>query len=272
MPFNKKNKLYESSRISYLPVAEILPNPAQPRKQFEPEPLGELALSIRRYGILQPLTVRRVGRCFELVAGERRLRAAKLAGLSEVPCIVLEASPEETSILALIENLHRQDLDFIEEAEGIHQLISRYNLSQEEVARRIGKSQSAVANKLRVLRLPGEILYILKDAGLTERHARALLSLENDDQRILALNVIIRKGYNVARTEEYINWLLSKDEGDNGKIARPVFVLKDVRLFLNTVNRGMSMMKESGINAEYGKSETDTDIILTIKIPKGAAG
>lgn len=270
MAFAKKYGLYESSRISYLAVSEISPNPSQPRKQFEQESLRELADSIRRYGILQPLTVHRTGKNYELISGERRLRAAKLAGLTEVPCIVLDVKPTQTSVLALVENLHRQDLDFIEEAEGIYQLISLHGLTQEEAAQQLGRSQSAIANKLRILRLPGEILYILKDAGLTERHARALLRLESDDQRILALNVIIRKGYNVARTEEYIGWLLSKGEAEE-KNNRPLYVLKDVRLFLNTVSRGMSMMKESGIHAECGKSETDTDIILTIKIPKGVS-
>jgi ParB family chromosome partitioning protein len=271
--FLKKRGLYELNRVIRLPVHEIRPNPAQPRRQFDPEALSELASSIYAYGILQPLTVRRCQKGFELVAGERRLRAAKLAGLSEVPCLVLDVGSPESSILALIENLHRRDLDFIEEAEGISRLISLCGLSQEEAARKIGKSQSAVANKLRILRLPPEILCVLREKGLSERHARALLRLETDPERAAALDVIVREEMNVARAEAYIEALCTKKNEPEPakKPARPIFVLKDVRLFLNTVNRGMTMMKQSGIDAEYGKSETDTDIVLTIKIPKGGA-
>jgi len=271
VPHFKKHSLYETNRIVYLPVSDIQPNPAQPRRQFDPDALHELASSISVYGVLQPLTVRHCGRTFELVAGERRLRAAKLAGLHEVPCIILDVDTSESSVLALIENLHRRDLDFIEEAEGLSRLIRLYGLSQEEAAKKIGKSQSAVANKLRILKLPGEILYIIKEAGLTERHARALLRLETDEERIDALREIIKEGLNVAKAEEYIDSLINKkDEPEPAKKpVRPIYVLKDVRLFLNTVNRGMNIMKQSGIAAEYGKNETDTDIVLTIKIPKG---
>lgn len=266
----RKNGIYESGRITYVKTENISPNPLQPRKIFDQESLKELAASIDKYGIIQPLTVRRRGRdCYELIAGERRLRAAKTLRLSKVPCIVLEVDKSDSSIIALIENLHRRDLDFIEEAEGIYHLINTFGLSQEETAKKLGKSQSAIANKLRILRLGGELLYIIRDAGLTERHARALLRLEDNQSRIMVLEKIINDGMNVARTEEYIDMLLSKsDEQEKLPAPKPIYVLKDVRLFLNTVSRGMTMMKESGIKAEYGKSETDTDIILTIKIPK----
>jgi len=271
MPLTRKHSYYELNRILYLPVSEIAPNPAQPRRIFDKAAMQELTESIRLYGVLQPLTVRRRGREFELVAGERRLRAAKAAGLRDVPCIILDASVEESSVLALIENLHRRDLDFIEEAEGLAKLIEICGISQEEAARRVGKSQSAVANKLRILKLPGEMLYVLRDAGLTERHARALLRLESDEERIEALRVIMDEGMNVARTESYIDGLLEKKAPPPPKPPKPLFILKDVRLFLNTVDRGMDIMRRSGIAAECGRCETERDIVLTIRIPKESA-
>lgn len=265
----RRKGIYESTRITYIKTDSISPNPNQPRRIFDSESLRELAASIGKYGIIQPLTVRRKGHDYELIAGERRLRAAKMAGLSKVPCIVLDVAESDSSVIALVENLHRRDLDFIEEAEGIYQLINTFGLSQEEAAKKLGKSQSAIANKLRILRLGGELLYIIREAGLTERHARALLRLDDEQSRIMVLEKVINDGLNVAKTEEYIEKLLAgDDEEDKHDSPRPIYVLKDVRLFLNTVARSMTMMKQSGIKAEYGKDETDTDIILTIKIPK----
>ncbi len=272
MPLLKKQGLFESRKIVFIDIDGILPNPTQPRRHFDAKALAELSDSISRYGILQPLTVRRLASSFELIAGERRLRAARIAGLTEVPCIVMEIDTEESSLIALVENLQRRDLDFIEEAEGLSRLIELYGMSQEEAARRVGKSQSAVANKLRILRLTPDILYIIREANLTERHARALLRLESDSDRITVLGNIIKRGLNVAKAEEYIDYFLSsKKESPTKKAGKPIYVLKDVRLFLNTITRGMDIMKQSGINAKYGKDETETDIILTIKIPKNAS-
>ena len=188
--------------IVYLRTGDIYPNPVQPRKQFDSGALEELSLSIKNYGILNPLTVRcRAGR-YERVAGERRLRAAKLAGLDEVPCIMLDVNMEDASLIALIENLQRRDLDFIEEATGISQLIRMFGMSQEEAARRLGKSQSAVANKLRLLRLPSDVLDALRANGLTERHGRALLRLPDANAQRAALQYIIENGLTVAATDE----------------------------------------------------------------------
>jgi len=265
MPNVKKTRLYTSNRIIHLPVEAILPNPAQPRRQFDPDALRELAASIMRYGVLQPLTVHRRGHGYELVSGERRLRAAKLAGQRTVPCIVLDVNMSESASLALVENLQRRDLDFIEEAEAIEKLIRLFGLSQEEAARRLGKSQSAVANKLRILKLPGELLYVIRRAGLTERHARALLRLPDNAARAEALSEIVKKKLNVAKTEEYVDSLLA------GSGKKPVIILRDVRMFLNSVSRGMDVMKKSGIDAECGRSDTEEDIVLTIRIPKSAA-
>lgn len=259
--------------IVYLRTDELTPNPVQPRKRFDDESLEELSGSIKSYGILNPLTVRlRCGK-YELVAGERRLRAAKLAGLEEVPCILIDVNMEDASLIALVENLQRRDLDFIEEALGISQLIRMFGMSQEEAARRIGKSQSAVANKLRLLKLPSDVLESLRQNGLTERHGRALLRLPNPDAQRAALEYIVDNGLTVAATDAYIDALLSapeeaeqKDEEKPEK--RRTFVLKDVRVFLNTLSRSIDLMKQGGIDAGIQREETDDSLILTISIPK----
>lgn len=259
--------------IVYLRTDELTPNPVQPRKRFDDESLEELSGSIKSYGILNPLTVRlRCGK-YELVAGERRLRAAKLAGLEEVPCILIDVNMEDASLIALVENLQRRDLDFIEEALGISQLIRMFGMSQEEAARRIGKSQSAVANKLRLLKLPSDVLESLRQNGLTERHGRALLRLPNPVAQREALEYIVDNGLTVAATDAYIDALLSapeeaeqKDEEKPEK--RRTFVLKDVRVFLNTLSRSIDLMKQGGIDAGIQREETDDSLILTISIPK----
>jgi ParB family chromosome partitioning protein len=273
MKLLKKHGLFEASKIVYLPTNDILPNPDQPRRNFDPIALRELASSISRYGVLQPLSVRRRGSGYELVSGERRLRAAKLVGLKEVPCIILDVDQSESSILALVENLQRKDLDFIEEAEGLSRLVCLHGYRQEEVARLVGLSQSAVSNKLRILKLSPDLLYIIREAGLTERHARALLRVEDDKDKAVILDQIIKRSLNVANTDEYIDLYLERKGSQKPKpgTSKPVYILKDVRLFLNSVTRGMNMMQQSGIDAKYGKDETEREIILTIKIPKTTA-
>ena len=265
----KKRGLPEAGRVLRIPVEAIVPNPAQPRRVFDEEALGELAESIARYGILQPLSVRRVETGYELVAGERRLRAARLAGLAEVPCLLLALSNEDSSALALVENLQRQDLNFVEEAQGIAQLIREYGLSQEEAARRLGRSQSAIANKLRLLRLSPALLQGLRAAGLTERHARALLRLPTETLRQRALNEIARRELTVARTEELVTALLREEEGAGAARARrAAFVLKDARLFLNSVRRSLALAREAGVPAQCEEHETDDALTLTITVPK----
>ena len=268
MQLLRSKKSYESDKVFYLPVAQIVANRAQPRKHFEEGALLELADSIKRYGILQPLTVRRkTGGGFELVAGERRLRAARMAGLREVPCLVSSVSEEDSSILALIENIQRRDLNYMEEAVAMQKLIEAYGFSQEKVAEKLGKSQSAVANKLRLLKLPADCAELLLSKGLTERHARALLRIEGDEERMEALRTIIAKGYNVAQTEAYIETVLQKKE-TKAKGRKPNFIIKDVRLFLNAINHSMDVMRRSGVDATCGREETEESITLTISIPK----
>lgn len=273
MPLLRKNSgLFESGRVIYIPISEIRPNPSQPRTSFQQEGLQELAASIQEHGILQPLSVRRrASGGFELISGERRLRAAKMSDLKQVPCIVVSATDVESSLLALVENLQRRDLDYVEEATAIQQLITNFHLSQEEAARRIGKSQSAVANKLRLLKLSPELLELMRKEGLSERHARALLRLD-EEARPEALAHILSEGLNVAQTDAYIDALLSapKQPAPENKPPRkkPTIYIKDIRLFLNTLNRGLETMKQSGLGAACDREETEEDLILTIRIPK----
>ena len=260
-----------STRVQYIPLGRIRPNPQQPRHSFDEEGLAELAASIRSCGILQPLTVRRAGEGYELVAGERRLRAARIAGLREVPCLVAQVGEEDSALLALMENLQRRDLDCWEEAQAIARLISRYGLSQEEAARRLGRAQPTVANKLRLLRLPEDVRALLRENGLTERHARALLRLQDPEVQRHAAGDIVRRGMNVAQAEAYVEKLLQSAQVTPPR-GRSTYIIKDVRLFLNSVDRGLHLMRQAGVDAGWDRQDTDREILLTIRIPKRASG
>ena len=255
-------------RVLTLRVEDIRPNPHQPRQTFDDEGLRELASSIRRHGILQPLTVRSAGGGkWELVAGERRLRAAKLAGLEKVPCIRREADDRESALLALVENLQRRDLHYLEEAAAIAAYIRQTGITQEEAAAQLGRSPSALANKLRLLRLSPACRELLVRNGLTERHARCLLRLEDEEERLAALGHIADKHLNVAQTEQYIEKRLAALQSTAPK-RRRTFILKDVRLFLNSLDRGLRLVREAGVDARSERQETDDAILLTIRIPK----
>ena len=260
-----------STRVQYIPLGRIRPNPQQPRRSFDEEGLAELAASIRSCGILQPLTVRRAVDGYELVAGERRLRAARIAGLREVPCLVAQVGEEDSALLALMENLQRRDLDCWEEAQAIARLISRYGLSQEEAARRLGRAQPTVANKLRLLRLPEDVRALLRENGLTERHARALLRLQDPEVQRRAAGDMVRRGMNVAQAEAYVEKLLQSDQVTPPR-GRSTYIIKDVRLFLNSVDRGLHLMRQAGVDAGWNRQDTDREILLTIRIPKRASG
>ena len=250
----------ETGRVVFLPARSIQPNPAQPRKFFREEALLELSESIRQHGILQPLSVRRVDTHYELIAGERRLRAGMLAGLTEIPCIVMNMDDRESGLTALVENLQRQDLDYIDEATGIQRLMERYTFSQEQAARLLGKSQSAVANKLRLLRHSQPVLEQLRQTGLTERHARALLKLPEEGQKLAAISYIARLGLSVVRTEQYIDSLLTP--------AAPKPKATDIGAFLKHVSATLTRIQSSGIPAVSERKETEDRIVLTITIPK----
>ena len=260
----RKKGLFDAGRVLFLPVEAISPNPEQPRRRFEPEELEELAASIRELGVLQPLSVRRQEGKWELIAGERRLRAAKLAGLETVPCLSVAADEQTSALLALVENLQRRDLDFREEALALRRLMEEFGLTQEECAARIGKSQSAVANKLRILRLSEDILELLQANQATERHARALLPLEDPELQRKAAGQVVKLGLTVAQTETLVDRMLA----DAPKRRKPTFVIKDVRLFLNTISRGMDLMRSAGVDARCQREESEGEICLTIRIPK----
>lgn len=267
MLLQKKGR-FERGKVLFLPVDRIVPNPNQPRTAFSAPELEELADSIRALGILQPLTVRRREDGFELVAGERRLRAARLAGLREVPCLCVREDDRNSALLALVENLQRKDLDFWEEATALRRLIDGFSLSQEEAARQVGKSPSAVANKLRLLRLPEDILSALRDGGCSERHARALLRLDDPALLHRAAEEILARHLTVAQTEALVERLRTPSPPPR---KRPLLLIKDVRLFLNSISHSLDVMRSAGVAAQCSREDTDDQICLTIQIPRRRA-
>ena len=262
MLFRDKNKVVE------IGLDRIQPNPAQPRKIFHEEELRGLSRSIQENGLLQPLLVRKINTGYELIAGERRLRACRMAGLKTVACIISNCSPDQSAVMAMTENIQRSNLEIFEEAEGIRKLIDQWHVTQEEAAVRLGKSQSAVANKLRLLRFTEEERAKIISAGLSERHARALLRLENVKMRKEALSKIIQNKYNVRQTEKYVDHLLSNSKNICQKKTP---VIKDVRIFLNTIAHAITTMKQSGISAQTLQSETEEYIECVVRIPKSQA-
>lgn len=262
-----------NKKVIEIPARKIRPNKTQPRQTFYEEDLRSLSQSISNNGLLQPLTVRKLKNDeYELVAGERRLRASVMAGFTKIPCIVMKCSDKDSAIFALIENLQRKDLGMFEEARGINRLIRKYGITQEQAAIQLGKKQSTVANKLRLLRLSYDEQDWIIQAGLSERHARALLKIQNEDSRKEVLSHIIAENLNVKETEKYISSLL-----DNKKV-QPLhnnvdkkIVVKDVRIFVNTISRAVDTMRMSGIDAVSNKEETDDYIEYTVKIPKETA-
>jgi ParB family chromosome partitioning protein len=260
MQCQKLRTYMETGRVVFLPAKAIQPNPYQPRQIFSEESLSELTESIRRHGILQPVSVRRTDSGYQLIAGERRLRAGMQAGLTEIPCLLMRMDDQDSGIVSLVENLQRQDLSYIETAQGIQTLMARYTMSQEQVARLLGKSQSAIANKLRLLQHSAPVLEQLRQTGLTERHARALLKLQNDGQKLQAIGVICRQNMTVAKAEQYIESLLQQ--------KTPKAPKANVGAFLNNLSQSLARIQLSGIPAVSERRETDSQIVLTITIPK----
>ena len=257
----------ETRQVLDLPPMDIQPNPYQPRRHCDPEALEALAESIRRHGVLQPLTIRRHGGGWELVAGERRLRAAQMAGLETVPCVEREADDSASALLALVENLQRQDLHYLEEAAAIADYLCQTGVTQEEAAARLGRSPSALANKLRLLRLSPACRRLLEESGLTERHARCLLRLEDEEERLSALRHIAGCHLTVAQAERYVERRLQALQSTPPK-GRKTFILKDVRLFLNSLDRGIRLVREAGVDAQTERTDTEEAILLTIRIPR----
>lgn len=266
MTFNRND-----NKITEIPIVKIKSAKYQPRKSFSETELTSLAESIVQNGILQPLTVRKLDQNeYELIAGERRLRAALWAGMKKVPCIVISCDDNKAAVLSLIENIQRANLNPFEEAEGIKRLMTELGLTQEQIAARLGKRQSTIANKLRLLRLSeDERQWIVKE-GLTERHARSLLILEDSNLRKKVLSRVIINKLNVSQTEELIRRILSENnippETKKAGIKTPV--VKDIRIFMNTLNKAIDTMKKSGIKANTEKRETEEYIEYSVRIPK----
>ena len=260
-------KLPDKRRVVELPAEKLIPNPRQPRKTFSKEELDGLSRSIASNGLLQPISVRRTsGGKYEIIAGERRWRACIQAGMRQIPCLVQECSDAQSAVLAILENLQRQDLQVFEEAEGIRRLMEDWGVTQEEAARRLGKSQSAIANKLRLLRLTPEERKCIVENGLSERHARAILRIPQEETRKKLLAQVVEKGLTVRQTEKLIEKVLEE------KPAKPskgrTFIAKDIRLFLNTIDHAIRTMQDAGILAQADRKDMGDYLEYTVKIPK----
>ena len=253
-------------QVLHIPLSKIVPNPYQPRKEFESEALSELADSIRQYGVLQPLLVAPgKGDTYILIAGERRLRASTMAGLGTVPVIVSEYTTQQIAEIALIENLQRKDLHYLEEAEGYEKLVNTFHLTQESMAIRVGKKQSTIANKLRLLRLPSPVRKKLHDSDLTERHARVLLKLENEELQKAVLQKVLKGHLNVRQTEALVEKTLKEAGKLNQKKPRFVIV-NDVRIYLNSIKEIMETVKTSGIPSSMEQEMDGDDVVVTLRI------
>lgn len=258
--------------VKYIPISAIRPNPYQPRKDFNRKSLEELSQSIKSYGVIQPISVRQISETtYELIAGERRLRASELANLQEVPVLVIDFKDKESAMVALIENLQREDLNFIEEAEGYQNLILDHNFTQQELAEKIGKSQSTIANKIRLLKLPVDIQKSLVEEGLTERHGRVLLKLPDDETRYAVLEKIIKNSLNVNNTETLVEDILNSlrnVEEIKDEPRQNIKSLINVKIYLNTIKNAYKAIKEYGIEAEYKEIDKNDHVEVVIKLPK----
>lgn len=264
--FLKKVTDADKPKIVSIPLYMIAPNPNQPRKYFDSASMEDLKNSILEYGLIQPITVRKKSGEYELIAGERRFRAAQMAGLEEIPAVIIEADNDKSAILALLENLQREDLSFFEVAESYKALIRDQGLTQTELASKVGKSQASVANKMRLLRLAPLVKKLIRDYDLSERHARALLLAGDEEKQLEAVKIVCRDNLNVTQTEELIRNM-------NASKIKPIDELrvttaKDVKVFKNTVTRAVSMMKKSGIDAQLEENSFDWGTEYIIKIKK----
>jgi len=267
---SRERDIMEDKKVMEIPIDTIIPNPYQPRRVFSEAALNELSESIKSFGILQPITVRKISdSMYELVAGERRLRASKKAGLKYIPAIINNLSDQSSAVLALIENLQREDLNFIEEALGYENLIKDHNFTQQELAKSVGKNQSTIANKLRILRLSDDIKTKLIENGLTERHARALLKLPDDDYKNQVLDTIIKNELTVKKAEKLIKDILE----DLAKPKEPekrqtIKSALNFKIYLNTLKNAYNAIVDTGINAKYKENDKGDHIEIVVKIPK----
>ncbi|CBL16543.1 ParB-like partition proteins [Ruminococcus champanellensis 18P13 = JCM 17042] len=255
-----------TTRVIQVAPEEILPNPHQPRTEFEEVEILSLAESIQQNGLLQPLSVRKLPDGYELIAGERRLRAARELGLPTVPCIVFDVSDRTSAILSLVENIQRQNLNFFDEAAAIQRLIASYGMTQEDAAVKLGRAQSTVANKLRLLKISEPHRALILKYGLTERHARALLKLSSLEDRETVLQQVIKRNLNVEKTEQLIADLLHQQkERESYRQRSPFF--QNVRIFVNTIQKAVETMQAAGIQADARKIQHDDFVEYRVYIP-----
>lgn len=264
---------FPTKEIIYIDVNSITVNPNQPRKFFSLDAINELSNSIKEHGILVPLSIRYTKGTYELIAGERRLRASKMAGLSEIPCIIVDADTEQSHVLAIIENLQRENLNFIEEAEAFQSLLKDHGYTQDMLAKKICKNQSTIANKLRLLKLDDTVKEFLLENNLTERHARALLKLPTPDAQLDILDKVITNKLNVSKTESIIDDYLNKTNSslsleEKKKRQKMKMIVKDVKIFVNQIRLTVETIKKSGINASYDVNQTSTGYTIVVNIDK----
>ncbi len=262
----------EQEQVEELPIHLIQASQYQPRVEFDEEDLDELAQSIAQHGVLQPVVVRKTEMGYELIVGERRLRACRRLGLTTIPAIVRDYGDKQAAELALIENLQRKDLRLFEEAEGYKRLLDEFGLTQEELAARLGKTQSSIANKLRLLRLPPSVREIISREILSERHARALLRLESEEQQLKIVNQVVEQGLNVRQTEELVQQMLSGKSAEKvPKEGKRTFVLKDLRLFRNSIKSLTETLKEGGLEVEIEERDGEDafELLVIVRKPEG---
>lgn len=256
----------EKIKVVNIPLGQIRPNPNQPRKNFDTAGLEELSASIAQNGVLQPISVRKTMNCYEIVAGERRYRASVMAGLTKIPAIVMEADEKKSALFALLENLQREDLSFFEIAQGYQRLLRDQGITQEELARKLGKSQSTVANKLRLLRFTPRVQMLISDYSLTERHARALLHLSSEDMQCIAAQTIYEQQLNVKQAEELIKEMLNSKPTQNRRVK--ISAYHDMRMFTNTIKQAIDIMRENGVQADMSEKSFEWGTEYVIKVKK----
>ena len=265
----------ECARMAELPVDCIAPNPDQPRKSFDEDSIAELAASIARVGLIQPLVVRKKGGKYVLIAGERRLRAAKLLGLKTVNCVIDAKADEDSALIAIVENLQRKDLHFFEEAECYAALINKHGLTQEELARSVGKSQSFIANKLRLLKLSVPLREAVVASNISERHARSVLRLRDPDMIFEAISRIAKEDLSVAETERLVDKLLSEKKPGAVKVLRRpriIRIFKDYRAFINSVNAACDLLRQSGLDVAVEQNDLENGVDIIIRVTQCAHG